>query len=406
LLAGTHFLTHLLSATEYGKLSLTVSLSALAVQVCANPISQTITRFYAHWSKAGKLMILIIDLKKSLATVASGICFICLAIALLGNYCKKNPDFYFIFAAGSFAILLVINNVALSMENAARERRFRGIVQGGFEFTRFFLAIGLILLLGKTDAKTALSGFVVAASLAVVIHFFFIFNLLKKNSSSTGVSKIPTESTERGLLKSFRFPLILSNGCIWIMMMSERWALMHFGSLPDVGGYAAIHQLAFVPMLFISSFFVLIAEPIMYQIVGLDKKQNVTSRVFRVNSYLAIAILALTFMIFFALFFCHSKIAVFFLGTEFHSYSWIFPWLSLAGGLYAAAQQLLIQLNCEMRTKKLATLWGILASISIVLYSIGAVYWQLKGILTAVVVVNGLLFLFTLAFIGKESFGQ
>ena len=405
LLVGTRFLTTLLSTTEYGKLSLAVSLATLAVHICGNPIGQTATRFYAHWRGAGKLTGLISDLKKSLAWAMGGIAFVSILVALVGNSFDRFPSSYFTITTGLFAILLVANRIGFGLEDAARERRFRGVVQGFLELSRFSFAIGLVFLLEKANAQTVLSGFVGAALLTVALHGRFLKNLFKRSTENPVAGKKMATPMEAAELRRFQLPLIISNGCIWVVMMAERWTLTHGGNLADVGGYTAVYQLAFVPMLFVSSFLVLLTEPVIYQMVGSDTKKDTASRALAVNRYIAITIFFMTLICSLVLFFHHSLVGVFFLGPEFRSYSWIFPWLFLAGGCFAAAQQLLLKLSCEMRTGKLAGLWGTIALIAVVSYYIGANYWQLNGIITAVVIVNGLLLMFAIAqtHMGKED---
>ncbi|MEX1298681.1 MAG: hypothetical protein AB1Z81_06715, partial [Desulfotignum sp.] len=71
----------------------------------------------------------------------------------------------------------------------------------------------------------------------------------------------------------------------------------------------------------------------------------------------------------------------------------------LAGGCFAATGQLLLKLNLELRTDLLAVLWGGVAVVAVAGYFIGACFWQLKGILVAIVAVNILLLTFSLVFV-------
>jgi len=405
LLVGTRFLTALLSTTEYGKLALAVSLATLAVQICGNPIGQTATRFYADWCGTGKLTGLILDLGKSLGWAMGGIVFVGFTAVLAGKRFDGFPTPYFIMTSGVFAILLVVNRVAFGLEDGARERRFRGIVQGFFELSRFSFAIGLVFLLDLKNAQTILTGFVGAGLLTVSLHGFFLNNLFKKLTGSRKACKTTLTPSDAAGLRQFQLPLIISNGCIWVVMMAERWTLTRWGSLADVGGYTAVYQLAFVPMLFVSTFLVLLTEPVIYQQIGMNGDKESGSSALLANRYIAIFIFFMTVLFFGILFFYHSLVGSFLLGAEFRSYTWMFPWLLLAGGCFAAAQQLLLKLSCEMRTGRLAGLWGMVALIAIVSYYIGATYWQLKGIVTAVVGVNGLLLLFaiTLPHNGKKN---
>ncbi len=65
----------------------------------------------------------------------------------------------------------MLNRVALGLEDAARERRRRALLQSLFEITRFSFAAGLIWMLHKETAEIVLSGFLIAALLVVTPHF-------------------------------------------------------------------------------------------------------------------------------------------------------------------------------------------------------------------------------------------
>jgi O-antigen/teichoic acid export membrane protein len=321
-----------------------------------------------------------------------------MAAVISGYYFDGFPGGSFVLITGAFAILLVFNRVALALEDAARKRRFRGIIQGIFEVMRFLVAIGLVILVATPDAETVLSGFVMAAILIVIAHGVFLWTFFyygREKKSDVGPM---TSVMDHDSMRSYQRPLIFSNACIWLVMMVERWILNHWGDPGDVGGYAAVYQLAFIPMLFVSNFLVLFIEPILYQAIQLNGKHNESRQVLQINNYAAFGILFFSAFLFIVFLFGYPIIGHFFLGVEFRSYSWIFPWLLLAGGCFAAAQQLLLKLSCDMRTDLLAALWGAVAVIAVAAYFIGARYWQLKGLLVAIVVVNVCLVLFLLFF--------
>jgi O-antigen/teichoic acid export membrane protein len=401
LLAGTRFLTHLLSTEQYGRLALAISLSTLAVQVFGEPIGKTAVRFYSQWCQDGKPAGFMQSLAKSLSKAAGYIILLCAVGLVAGVYSKIIPGGCFVVITGVFAILLVFNRVGLALEDAARKRKFRGMIQGGFEVLRFGFAVGLIFILARPDAETVLSGFVLAGILIVVAHGVYLYWSLSSGFSQGKKKTAAVMSLDA--MRAFQMPLILSNACIWLVMMAERWVLQYYGSPGDVGGYAAVYQLAFVPMLFVSNFLVLFFEPILYQVSGVNKKDTQSVRALRINQYAAIGILCFSVCLFIILLFWHSLIGRYVLGADFRVYTWLFPWLVLAGGCFAASQQLLLKLSYEMRTDLLALLWGVVAITAVTGYVIGAFFLQLKGILAAIVVVNVLLVLFLLFFLNRKS---
>ena len=251
LLVGTRFLTTLLSTSEYGRLALAISLMTMAVQIGGNPVAQTMIRFYAHWREAGKLSLLVKSLGRTLLRQIGLILFVCMVVAISAHYFDTLPSFYCIAIVGFLAVLLLVNRVAFGIEDAARERRFRGVVQGSFETGRFLFAIGIISVLTIHTAEAALSGFLMAAVLVVVFHGVFIGKLLKPALEVSAIGQPIIMSSDASALNHFQRPLYISNACIWLVMMAERWTLQYYGNLVDVGGYAAVYQLAFIPMIFV-----------------------------------------------------------------------------------------------------------------------------------------------------------
>jgi O-antigen/teichoic acid export membrane protein len=135
-----------------------------------------------------------------------------------------------------------------------------------------------------------------------------------------------------------------------------------------------------------------------------NKKGAQWIQALRINQYIAIGILCLSIGLCLLLIFWHSLVGRYVLGADFRAYTWLFPWLLLSGGCFAAAQQLLLKLSGEMRTDLLALLWGVVAVIAVAGYVIGAFFLQLKGILVAMVAVNVLLVLFLFFFLNRKSF--
>ncbi|MCA1794037.1 MAG: lipopolysaccharide biosynthesis protein [Desulfotignum sp.] len=405
LFAGTRFLTHLMSTDEYGKLALAISLSTLAVLIFGDPIGKTAVRFYSLWCRAGKPYGFMENLGKSMVLAMGGIGLCCIITMLSGHYIKAVPGSSFILATGIFAILLIFNRVAMALEDAARKRRFRGIIQGSFELMRFVFAIGLVIIFALPVAEIVLSGFVLAGILVVIVHGIFLYRLFFRAQPEKNPAH-PDVEMDNARMRSFQSPLVVSTICIWLVMMAERWVLQYFGHPGDVGGYAAVYQLAFVPMLLVSNFLILLIEPVLYQVGALDGKTASFEQIQRINKTAAFGILLFSVVLFMGLLFAYPIVGTLLLGVEFRSYSWIFPWLLLAGGCFAAARQLLLKVSYDMRTDLLAIIWAVVAVVAVGAYVIGAVYWQLKGIVVAIVAVNMALVVFSLVFVNKRNISQ
>jgi O-antigen/teichoic acid export membrane protein len=393
LLVGTRLLTTLLSTEEYGKLALSISLATLAVQVGATPISQMLIRFYSDWRNNDKLSVLLRNVQGFTAVALTLVLTATLITALFGPWIEGFPGAGYVLLIGIFAAQLVLNRIAFALEDAARARRARAIIQGAFEVGRFALAFGFIYLSGRENAAMVFVGFVVAGFMAMIAHVFFLKKQLGRVVSWNNIQIEVLEAKDRSAMRSFLWPLIVSNACIWIVMMAERWSLQSFGSLADVGGYAAVYQLAFMPMMLVSNFLLLLSTPIIYQMIGTDQRTDNLFQALKINRYIAVIVLVFSFVGALFLLKYHSLIGQFFLGPDFRQYSWMFPWLLFAGGCFAAAQQLLLKLTCEFRTLPLAFLWGAVAIVAVCTYTFSAYFWKLQGVFVSVVAINAALLL-------------
>ncbi len=402
LFAGTRFLTHLMATDEYGRLALAISLSTLAVLIFGDPIGRTAVRFYSLWCRAGKPRGFLQNLGKSMVRSTAGIGLCCIIAILYSQYFHAVTGTCLILVTGFFAVILVFNRVAMGLEDAARERRFRGVIQGGFEILRFGFAIGLIVIFTLPAAETVLTGFVLAGILVVIVHGIFLYRLFHRDQTEIKGPALPDGEMDIARMRSFQSPLVVSSICVWLVMMSERWALQYFGSPEEVGGYAAVYQLAFIPMLLVSNFMVLLIEPVLYQVVEPGGKTASSGQRQHINNYAVLGIMTFSVFLSVLLFFTYPMAGTFLLGVEFRAYSWMFPWLFFAGGCFAAARQLLLKFSYDMRTDLLAVIWGVVAAAAVTAYTAGAFYWQVKGILAAVVGVNAALLVFSAILVNKN----
>jgi O-antigen/teichoic acid export membrane protein len=402
LFVGTRFLTHLMSTGEYGRLALAVSLSTLAVLIFGDPVGRTAVRFYSLWCRAGKPRGFMQNLGKSLVRSMGGISLACVIAMVYSHNFHEVTSTYLILTTGIFAAILVCNRVAVALEDAARERRFRGVLQGGFEMLRFAFAIALITIFTLPAAETVLIGFVLAGILVVTGHAIFLYRLFHREQAGINVPGHPEGKMDVARMRSFQTPLVMNSICVWLVMMTERWTLQYFGSQQDVGGYAAVYQLAFIPMLLVSNFMVLLIEPILYQVVEPGGKTASSTQRQQINNYAVLWIMIFSVFVSVLLFFTYPAVGTLLLGVDFRGYSWMFPWLFLAGGCFAAARQLLLQFSYDMRTDLLAKIWGVVAAAAVTAYTAGAFYWQVKGLLAAVVGVNMALLLFSMICVNKH----
>lgn len=396
LLLGTRLLTTFLPAGEYGRLALGLSLVGIVVQVGATPISQAALRFYfALSTKGGRsdffnqiffylgMLILLVVL---LATLVG------FGLSVNGS----NKDVLFVILVALWAILMSVNRLAIAIQDALRRRALRAIMQSSLELGRFALAILIMVWALEPTAEAAMAGFILAG-LAIIGMYIYKFNILYSDCRFSFRFKHDATGLEDKLgFKRHILPLIVSNSCIWSIMMMDKWLIQLFYGLDIVGGYAAAYQLTYIPMMMVGSCMVILTTPIIFKMLGEQADEEKAAKATRINRYMACVIFVITLFLSLLLFYYHSAFARVLLGEEYRIHSWIFPWLALAGGCFASAQQLLLKLTFQMQFSLLALIWSILAILSVLAYYAGLQIGGLEGLVWTMAGVSLLLLLISL----------
>ena len=385
-LAGTRFLTTVLSPAEFGRLVLMVSLAGLFDQVIGHAIGGAAMRFYSIYHFEHRLGELKAVVFRYLLTSAL-ICVV--GVMLVASMQWFAIDLLLVLTL-VFSIALLVSGVGVRLVEGARLRQISASFRTSFEFLRFGFA-ALLIYFGSNTAESAMGGFMVGAGIVACIHWYYIrINLVNRNEQSNG--------SENQLAESFRkyaAPLLLVGFGTWVFLMSPLWALGWFCDIEEVGVYGAYHQLAFIPMLVISGLLLTYLAPIVYE-KTIESPDKVMEKSFKliVMTFISIVLIAVI------AYFWHQYFAIIFLGEQFRSNSWMLPLLIIAGGFYGISQQLLLKLRVEMRILKLAIIQLIFALIALVFYAVTAKVYAVDGMVYAVVILNTLLMIAAYIFTG------
>jgi O-antigen/teichoic acid export membrane protein len=387
-LAGTRFLTTYLSPAEYGRLALMISVAVLFDQVAGHAIGGAAMRFYPIYRSKGRLR----DLRDIVLNSWRISAVVCIFAAILVSYVRwPMVEVLFLLTAG-FALALLISGVGVRLAEGARQRRNAAVFRSVFEVMRFGLAV-LLVFHGSATAEFAMGGFLAGAAIVAGLHWFYArFRLLRENTSDNGRRQLGN------LTKSFRtyaMPLLVVGLGTWVFLMSPLWALGWFGKIADAGIFSAYHQLAFVPMLVISGLLLTFAAPIVYEKM-LDSVETAMKGTLRLAGITLIVVIVAAVLAYFG----HHLIAILLLGESFRDYSWMFPWLILAGGMYGVAQQLLLRLRAEMKTARLAVFQLGFAAAATVIYTFAVKLFSIDGVVYTVAALNAVLLILAAGLVG------
>ena len=139
----------------------------------------------------------------------------------------------------------------------------------------------------------------------------------------------------------------------WMQQASDRWSLEAFASTGEVGLYAVVFQLGYVPATLLLSMAMAFLGPIFFQRSGDAADAERVAGVHRLAWRFLAAALAVTGLAFGAALALHGWLFGFLVSAEYREVSYLLPWVILAGGLFAAAQMLALKLMSEMKTREL-----------------------------------------------------
>jgi len=178
----------------------------------------------------------------------------------------------------------------------------------------------------------------------------------------------------------------------WAQQVSDRWALQAFASTQEVGLYAVVFQLGWVPIGLATGMAMSFLGPILYQRSGsaADHTRNISvhSMAWRIT----FGNLFLTVLAFFLTLFLHEWIFHLLVAAKYHAVSYLLPWMILAGGIFAAGQMLALKLMSEMKPAAMIAAKIVTAILGVGFNIYGASQFGLQGVVAALVAFSSIYF--------------
>lgn len=374
-------LTGYLSPLQYGQLALAITIAALANQTLMGGLANAVGRYYSIASEQGDLAAYVSDGIKLLA-VAAGII---LATGLLACGLLLTTDH----SGWVMPVLLIIplailngcNGCLNSFQNAARHRAVVSLHGGMEAWLKICFAIVAISIMGPTLAAV-LTGFVVASASVLVSQLGFL-----KRAINTPFSLLIRRSERTHWIKpmlGFAWPFSSWGLFTWAQQSSDRWALAAFASVASVGQYNVAYQLGYAPIAMVTNLCSTLLGPVFFSRAGSgdDKLRTASVRLYIWGVTCAAA--ALTLLAFVLALVFHEALFKVVVSEAFQSSSVYFPWLVLAGGVFATGQMLTMQHLCELRPSALVRIKILTAIVGCIAAFSGAFFIGTWGVVGAV----------------------
>lgn len=379
-------LTEKLSPVEYGQLSLGLTVAGLVNQVVMGGITAGIGRFYSIAAEKQDLGGYLHATRRLMlyATMAVVVISMLVFIGLLwlgySNWIALAASALF------FSVFSAFNSILSGIQNAARQRAIVALHGSLDSWLKIAFALVVMFWLGNSSTAVVI-GYACSSVLITLSQLFFLFITISDQ-------KLQTSANHQWLQQMWDYSLPFSTWGVftWMQQVSDRWALQTFASTNAVGNYVVLYQLGYTPILLATGLIMSFLAPILYQRSG-DTTNNVrNSEVHRLSWRITQLSLLLTLFGVTLAFFLHEWLFNLLVAKEYRGISHFFPWVVLAGGLFAAGQMLSLKLMSEMKSSSLTIVKIFVALIGIGCNLLGASYAGVQGVVGALVVFSVIYF--------------
>lgn len=385
-LAGVRLLTELLPPDAYGELALGMTIATLVNQIILGPLGCGIVRFYAPAVEQGDLGGYLHAVKR-LVLYATGIVLLLALSSTAGlMFSERNQWAAITASALAFAILSGYSAIFSGIQSAARQRSIVALHQGADPLLRSLVAAGLLIWLG-TSSTVAMIGYAMAALLMLGSQTYFFQKIVR--------GKLFGKNKRNWQDKIWAFSLPIGTWGIftWMQQMSDRWALQLSSSTSDVGIYAVLYQLGYYPILLVTGMAMQFLVPILYQRAGDASDSKRTADVNMLSWKLTWLSLGLTAAAFLVAILLHTQIFRILVAEEYRLFSYLLPWIIIAGGVFASGQTLASNLQAQMKTREMIVVKIVTALLGIALNFAGAYLYGMAGVVGAGIAFSILYFL-------------
>jgi len=370
-------LTEYLAPTQYGQLALGLTLAGLVNQVVMGGITAGIGRFYSIASEKQALGSYLLASRQLLGQVTVAVVVVgALVIAGL-LYAGASQWAAMATAALVLSILTGYNAAISSLQNAARQRAVVAFHSGLDAWLKIGLAAGAMAWLG-TSSAVVIMGYACSSLLITASQLFFL-----RRTVSTTQARPTDPRVWLQQIWTYSMPFSIFGAFTWLHQASDRWALQSFASDVELGQYAVLYQLGFTPIALLTGMAMSFLGPILYQRSGDATDPTRNAHVHQMAWRMAQGCLLITLMAFLITLAGHRLLFGILVAAEFRTYSYLLPWMVLAGGIFAAGQMLALKLLSDMRSAQMTKAKIATAVFGLVLNVTGAWLAGVEGVVGA-----------------------
>lgn len=382
-------LTEILGATQYGELSLGLTVVSLVNQVVMAGILATITRHYAIAVEERQFSLYrqaAVSLMLRATTVVALIgCLMVMGLVVTGHWRQITLSL----GALAYGLLSTYNSAFNGIQNASRRRGSVAFHSALDAWLKIAMAFLLVKVMGS-------SGEVVVC--AYVLTSLFVLASQSRQFCHTHPQQT-NEPAANGILfwrhrmQSFSAPFAIWGGFTWAQQVTDKWSLLAFGTVDEVGRYAVLYQLGYSPVVIIGGVLMMFLGPIFFQRSGNATDSSRNHAVHNLGWRIVMASLLFTALATLVALTFHDLIFKTFVAASFLNVSRYLPAVVAAGGLFTSGQFLALKIYSEMQSKRMILANTASASLGIGMNVIGAWLFGLNGVVGALLCYSLIYFL-------------
>lgn len=390
-------LTKALSTSDYGRLSLALTIGTLVCQVGFSTSMPGISRFYTlsvekneidcFWNSAKDSL-----LKSTIASIILGVLSLLMLV-----YLKKTELLFISGLAIFYSILLSYSSTFSLIQNAARKRKIVSLINAIDSISKILLLYLMLRCLTSTSEK------VIVIYILVVLMILFSQNIFLNKLLPEIPDKKGSESFWKNRIYEFSQPFLIFNLFTWFQSNSDRWALEILTTTSNVGLYAVLFQLGYTPVTIVTGFLSTLISPIIYSKSGAADDLVRNNKVKKITWLLIVLIMICGFFAMIVTYLFHAFLFEKLVSKQYLASSYLMPWMVLAATIASASQFLSIKIMGDLDTKKLIKPKVFTSILSIMLTFTGAKYYGLKGVIFSIIIFNVVQFLWLVVISNKKT---
>ena len=381
ILAMVRLLTTHMDAIEYGQLALALTLCNLTTQLIMGPLGQGVGRYFVVAKHDGGYDGFIDACKGLLKNAGSILIGIGISIAFFAAIYGRFDYAFLGISIFIFSYLTGLNDISNSFQNLARNRMI-SVRNAALELLLRLPLVWIIIIAFGPSPEMVIVGYLLSSAFVAALQKIDFPKLAPSEAKSR-----QDEGDWRNDILQIAIPASFWGLFIWLQQSSDRWFLQFFGGSQEVGQYAVIYQLGYMPIVTIMGLAVTLFVPLLYR----NK---------RPNSMMIAMLLLFTFTInFFAMsifWLAGESLMTMLVGNEFRSLVKFMPHMILAGGLYSAGDILCIALMSAIRTREILIIKIGASIIGIIANFCGAYFYGFIGVVYGAVIFGLAYFIFFL----------